>query len=107
MPLKLLSMKLESDSTTCGSIFGYEYTALIKLSQLSAECPSIAGYCNILTECVKTRLKSKHDSLQNRIAFLLTPKGRQIEIMLENSDLPTEIAAALSENPPLSDPWNN
>ena len=103
LPLKLLSLKLESDKTTCGNIFGFEYSALIKLTQLGIDFEQIAPYCNELAHCIKQRLAEKHDSLQNRIAFLLTPKGRLIEIMLENSSPPAEVEAAFVENFPLSD----
>ena len=103
-PLKTLSLKLESDHTTCGYIFGYEYSVLIKLTQLGIQFPILEEYCNLLAECVKQRLFEKHDSLQNRLAFVLTPKGREIEIMLENNSPKTEIDAAFSNYFPLDDP---
>ena len=77
--------------------FGYEYSAFIKLSQIGIQISEISEFCNDLAEAAKIRPSEKHDFLQNRIAFLLTPVGREIEIMLENNAPQPEIECAFLE----------
>ena len=58
-PFKIISEKLESDQSTCGYIFGYEYAALIKMTQIGVAVPELSELCDSLCRAVKIRLDEK------------------------------------------------
>ena len=94
---KKVSLVLESDRTTCGSVYGYEKSLLFYLEQIKVTYPEILKYVDDLTFRIEKRLSSSKEGLQEKLAFLLTPKGRKIHHMQALRSTSPELKRAFSE----------
>jgi hypothetical protein len=81
---KVLSLKLESNRTSAGCIYGYEMSALATFQQLCIERPCISGYRDDVYNAVMRRLCLSTSGMLQKVLFTLLPAGREIEIALRS-----------------------
>ena len=79
-PLAILSQKLENDRSTIGNTYGFELSALFLLDELAIRFQEIRKYIKIISNSVRERFRDRESCLLEHLAFLLTPKGRNVAI---------------------------
>lgn len=84
---KVLSLKLESNRTSAGCIYGYEMSALATFQQLCIERPCISGYRDDVYNAVMRRLCLSTSGMLQKVLFTLLPAGREIEIALRSDPI--------------------
>ena len=100
LPLKILSEKLESDRMSIGFKYGFVKSALILIEQLSYKY-HLERPAKVLIRCIDARINDTRSGLQDRVAFILTKQGRDIERMIRKGVPIDEIRCAFTEEFPI------
>ena len=80
---KQLSLRLESDKTSCGFLFGYETSVYIQLMAVGNTFPDLKEYTSLLADSLQKRLSNSPNGILSKLAFLLTKEGRAVYIETE------------------------